>query len=150
MLSRILNFLHLESVPRSGDAATDMAAELHQTWRRNFQGYTVSKHLPRVKKNKDGSPDADINVPLAELNIEWKQENLTAAKVALKAIRLYPNNDEAAAEYIHQQWMIRNPKESWNESQHKPFDDLPKVEQDKDRVHVKLAKKYNSLYPVKS
>jgi hypothetical protein len=53
----------------------------------------------------------------------------------------FPNDIEKAAEYIHIEWMKRNPKADYNAAQHVPYDELPEDEKEKDRVHVRTMMK---------
>lgn len=129
-------------IEQSGDAATRFASNAHEEWRKGWIKQNNGKSVPRVKKNSDGS-EGDINVPFEELHPDWQRENLAAGKAALAAITQFPNAGtdpsemEQAAEYIHNEWMKRNPKADYNAAQHVPYDQLPEDEKEKDRVHVR-------------
>ena len=108
----------------------------HDEWRK---GWEKQKGGPRIKKNSDGT-EADINVPFNELHPDWKKENLAAGKAALEAVTKFPEDEEQGSDYIHQQWMSRNPKQEWNAAQHVPYNQLPEPEKEKDRVHYRVMK----------
>jgi len=114
-------------------AVTQFASAAHEEWRRNFDP-TGAK--PRIKKNSDGT-EGDINVPFNKLHPDWQRENLAAGQAAEQAVKKFPNDIEKAAEYIHIEWMKRNPKADYNAAQHVPYDALPEDEKEKDRVHVR-------------
>ena len=115
------------------NAVTQFASSAHEEWRRNFDP-TGTKE--RVKKNSDGS-EGNINVPFEKLHPDWQRENLAAGRAAAEAVTKFPDDMEKAAEYIHIQWMKRNPKADYNAAQHVPYDELPEDEKEKDRVHVR-------------
>ena len=115
------------------DHITQFASNAHEEWRRNFDP-TGTK--PRIKKNSDGT-EGDINVPFADLHPDWQKENLAAAHAAHRAVKHFGRDMEKAAEYVHNEWMKRNPKADYNAAQHVPYDDLPEDEKEKDRVHVR-------------
>jgi len=117
----------------AADPITQFASNAHEAWRRNFDP-TGTK--PRIKKNSDGT-EGDINVPFADLHPDWQKENLAAGRAAQHAVKHFGNNMEKAAEFIHRQWMKRNPKADYNAAQHVPYDDLSDDEKEKDRVHVR-------------
>jgi len=112
---------------------TQFASNAHEEWRRNFDP-TGTK--PRIKKNSDGT-EGDINVPFADLHPDWQKENLAAAHAAHRAVKHFGRDMEKAAEYVHNEWMKRNPRADYNAAQHVPYDDLPEDEKEKDRVHVR-------------
>jgi hypothetical protein len=115
------------------NAVTQFASAAHDEWRRNFDP-TGTKE--RVKKNSDGS-EGNINVPFEKLHPDWQRENLAAGRAAAEAVSKFPDDMEKAAEYIHIEWMNRNPKADYNAAQHVPYDELPEDEKEKDRVHVR-------------
>jgi len=125
------------------NAVTQFASAAHDEWRRNFDP-TGTKE--RIKKNSDGS-EGNINVPFDQLHPDWQRENLAAANAAARAVNKFPNaatdpvEMEKAAEYIHIEWMKRNPKADYNASQHVPYNELDEVEKEKDRVHVRTMMK---------
>lgn len=117
----------------SENAITQFASAAHDEWRRNFDP-TGSKE--RIKKNSD-STEGNINVPFEKLHPDWQRENLAAGKAAADAVTKFPTDIEKAAEYIHIEWMKRNPKADYNAAQHVPYNQLPEDEKEKDRVHVR-------------
>jgi hypothetical protein len=125
------------------DPITQFASNAHEEWRRNFDP-TGTK--PRVKKNSDGT-EGDINVPFEKLHPDWKKENLAAAHAAHHAVKHFGRDMEKAAEYVHNEWMKRNPKGDWNAAQHVPYDDLPEDEKEKDRVHVRTMMRLMGHHP---
>ena len=113
-----------------------VAAKLHEGWRADFQAKNPGQ--TRIKKNSDGT-SGDINQPFETIHPDWQKENIDAAVSALKAIDLYPNDRRKAADVIHEDWMVRNPKADWNSHLHVPFEDLPENEQAKDLIIVDIA-----------
>jgi hypothetical protein len=109
------------------------AAQAHEAWRKN---YDPTGTKPRIKKNSDGT-EGDINQPFDKIHPDWQRENLAAGQAAYNAVKRFGNDMEAAAAYIHDEWMKRNPKSDWNAAQHVPYDDLSEPEKEKDRVHVR-------------
>jgi len=128
------------------DPVTAFASKAHDEWRQGWIKQNGGKNLPRVKKNSDGS-EGDINVPFNKLHPDWQRENLAAGKAAEAAVKSYPNalsdpdEMEKAAEFIHVEWMKRNPKADYNAAQHVSYDQLPEPEKEKDRVHVRTMAK---------
>ena len=125
------------------DHITQFASNAHEEWRRNFDP-TGTK--PRIKKNSDGT-EGDINVPFADLHPDWQKENLAAAHAAHRAVKHFGRDMEKAAEYVHNEWMKRNPKADYNAAQHVPYDDLPEDEKEKDRVHVRTMMQLMGHHP---
>lgn len=131
------------------------ASDVHEEWRKEFDPEYKKTGIPskkRIKDNKDGT-SGDINVPFDKLHSDWKAENLASGKTAVEVVCAYgrilrtrPSSAaeekyqnsafESAAEYIHDEWMKRNPKNDWNEKQHIPYADLPDDEKLKDMRHV--------------
>jgi hypothetical protein len=128
---------YIDILNESADAVHQFASSAHEEWR---QGYDPSGTKPRIKKNSDGT-EGDINVPFDQLHPDWQKENLAAGEAAKKAVTQFPDDEEAAAEYVHAEWMKRNPKGDWNAEQHVAYDQLPEEEKEKDRVHVRTMKK---------
>ena len=119
---------------------TEFASLAHEAWRKGFDSVYAETGVPskqRVKKNSDGT-EADINVPFGNLHPDWQKENLAAGKAALQALQQFPTAAELdkAANFIHEEWMKRNPKADYNAAQHVPYAELPEVEKEKDRVQV--------------
>jgi hypothetical protein len=125
------------------DPITQFASNAHEQWRRNFDP-TGTK--PRIKKNSDGT-EGDINVPFADLHPDWQKENLAAGHAAHRAVKHFGHDMEKAAEYVHSEWMKRNPKADYNAAQHVPYDDLSDDEKEKDRVHVRTMMRLMGHHP---
>jgi hypothetical protein len=92
-------------------------------------------------RSKNGGPKADINVPFDQLHPTAQQENLAAGIAAEQAVKKFSSDIEKAAEYIHIEWMKRNPQDDYNAAQHKSYDELPEIEKEKDRVQVRTMMK---------
>lgn len=120
-------------------ALEQFASDLHELWRNGWIKQNGGESLPRMKKGSNGE-QVDINVPFAQLDPAWRKENEEAAKAALHAVKQFPEDEEAAADFIHQEWMKRNPKGDWNAAQHVPYESLPEDEKEKDRVHYRKMK----------
>jgi CO/xanthine dehydrogenase Mo-binding subunit len=120
------------------NAIEQFASLAHDEWRRSLP--PNEQNEPRMR-SKNGGPKADINVPFDQLHPTAQQENLAAGQAAAEAVSKFPNNLEQAAEYIHIEWMKRNPQDDYNAAQHKSYDELPEIEKEKDRVHVRTMMK---------
>ena len=121
------------------NALERFASDLHEVWRNGWIKQNNGQSVPRMKKGSTGE-QVDINVPFANLDPAWRKENEEAAKAALQAVKQFPNDEEAAANFIHQEWMKRNPKGDWNAAQHVPYQSLSEEEKEKDRVHFRSMK----------
>lgn len=117
------------------DPVRQFASQAHEEWRKNYQ--QASGNVPRIKKNPSDGTEGDINVPFDKLHPDWQKENLAAGTAALNAVRRFPNDIEKGSEYIHNEWMKRNPKGDWNAAQHVPYQSLHEDEKEKDRVHYR-------------
>ena len=120
------------------NAITQFASSAHEEWRRSLP--PNERNVPR-ERSKNGGPKADINVPFDQLHPTAQQENLAAGQAAAEAVSKFPNDIEKAAEYIHIEWKKRNPQDDYNAAQHKSYDELPEIEKEKDRVHVRTMMK---------
>ena len=120
------------------NAITQFASAAHEEWRRSLP--PDEQNVPR-ERSKNGGPKADINVPFDKLHPTAQQENLAAGQAAAEAVAKFSNDIEKAAEYIHIEWMKRNPKDNYTAAQHVPYDQLPEIEKEKDRVHVRTMMK---------
>jgi hypothetical protein len=132
-----LNMIN-ESMQLNEDPVTQFATLAHEEWRRSLP--PNEQNFPRIR-SKNGGPEADINVSFAKLHPTAQQENLAAGQAALEAVKRFSNDEEKASEYIHIQWMRRNPKDDSNAAQHVAYDALPEIEKEKDRVHVRTMKR---------
>ena len=131
MIKEFMNIV--ETVMLAENAVQQFASMAHEEWRQNFD---PSGTKPRIKKNSDGT-EGNINVPFDKLHPDWQKENLAAGQAAEHAVKKFPNDIEKASEYIHIEWMKRNPKADYNAAQHVPYDQLPEDEKEKDRVHAR-------------
>ncbi|WP_156767861.1 hypothetical protein [Candidatus Viadribacter manganicus] len=83
----------------------------------------------------------DINKPWASLDPRAKADNMGAAYDAFDAVKRFPDDREAASDYVHQRWMARNKSDkSQPKALFKQYARLPEVEKDKDRAHVDRMK----------
>ena len=136
MIKEYINIV--ETAILAENAVQQFASAAHEKWRRSLP--PNEQNVPRIR-SKNGGPKADINVPFDQLHPTAQQENLAAGIAAEQAVKKFPNDIEKAAEYIHIEWMKRNPKDDYNAAQHKPYDQLPEIEKEKDRVHVRTMMK---------
>ena len=123
------------------EAAVDyFAARSHNTWRRNLLR-TDPKQKGKPRMRLRGGEMVDVNQPWSKLHPKARAENRVAAQDAFTAVKRFPKDREAAADYVHKCWIKRNKNDS---SQPKalfaPYNKLPEVEKDKDRVHVDLMR----------
>lgn len=132
MIKEYINIV--ETAILAETAVQQFASAAHEEWRRSLP--PNEQNVPR-ERSKNGGPKADINVPFDQLHPTAQQENLAAGIAAEQAVKKFPNDIEKAAEYIHIEWMNRNPKDDYTAAQHLPYDELPEIEKEKDRVHVR-------------
>jgi hypothetical protein len=118
------------------------AAIQHENWRKSFDPENSGKE--RIKQNSDGS-QGNINVPFKQLHPDWQKENLLAGRAAVNAVNLHRDDNEKAAEHVHNEWMKRNPRQDWNAHLHVPYAKLPEDEKEKDREHVRTARSLMNL-----
>lgn len=136
-----------------------MGADLHEAWRAGRKREDGT-YEPRMKKTKDqayidahgGNNEVDIaNLSFEELPSDWQYENLEAAKVAINEVydviiqgkELTKEMIEKMSSVVHDEWLKRN---DWVFSSDygdpvlsKPYYELPKEEQAKDRVQIRQA-----------
>ena len=127
---------------RLAEAAVDyFAARSHDAWRRNLlKSDPKQKGKPRMRQR--GGVMVDVNQPWSKLHPKAKADNKNAAYDAYDAIKKFPNDREAAAEYVHVRWIARNKGDpNQPKALFKPYASLPEVEKDKDRAHVDNMKK---------
>ncbi len=117
-------------------AADYFAGRSHDSWRKSFHKTNpAEKDKPRMRMR--GGEMVDVNQPWSKLHPAAKQDNLRAARDAYAAVKKFPKDREAAADFVHQAWIKANkgdpnqPKDLF-----KPYAKLPEVEKDKDRAHV--------------
>lgn len=112
----------------------------HNAWRKRlFETNPEQRGQPRMRLR--GGAMVDINKPWASLDPKAKADNKRAAYDAFDAVKRFPDDREAASEYVHVRWMARN-KGDKNQPKalFKPYARLPEVEKDKDRAHVDRMK----------
>lgn len=119
------------------EAAVDyFAGRSHDAWRKQLLK-TDPKQKGKPRMRERGGVMVDVNQPWAKLHPKAKADNMRAARDAYAAVKKFPNDREAASDYVHRAWIKRNkgdksqPKELF-----KPYAQLTKVEKDKDRAHV--------------
>lgn len=110
----------------------------------------------QVDKGPDCPPDIEIdifNLPYEHLSPDWQEDNFKAAESArLHILNLLQTQPDAevgedafvnqVADKVHQDWLSRRePSEltGWAKALNKPFAELPKNEQDKDRAIVTIC-----------
>jgi hypothetical protein len=122
---------------RLAEAAVDyFAARSHEAWRRTLLK-TDPKQKGKPRMRLRGGVMVDVNQPWSKLHPKAKADNKIAAYDAYDAIKKFPNDREAAAEYVHQRWNKRNKGDpNQPKALFKPYARLPEVEKDKDRAHV--------------
>jgi macrodomain Ter protein organizer (MatP/YcbG family) len=124
------------------EAAVDyFAGRSHDAWRRALlKTNPEQRGQPRMRLR--GGSMVDINQPWAKLDPRAKDDNKQAARDAYAAVMRFPNDREAAANYVHQAWIERNKKDkSQPKELFKPYARLSEVEKDKDRAHVDRMKR---------
>jgi hypothetical protein len=124
------------------EAAVDyFAGRSHDAWRKAFhKNNPAEKAKPRMRER--GGLMVDVNQPWSKLHPNAKADNLRAARDAYAAVKKYPNDREAASEFVHVAWMKRNKNDaSQPKALFKPYSKLPEVEKDKDRAHVDTMKR---------
>jgi hypothetical protein len=112
------------------------AGRSHDAWRKALLTTNPEqKGKPRMRER--GGVMVDINKPWSQLDERAKADNRMAARDAYDAVRKFPANREAAADFVHRRWMERNRHDkSQPKALFKPYAKLPEVEKDKDRAHV--------------
>ena len=135
-----------------------LGAGLHEVWRESRKK-DDGTYEPRIKKSKDenwnasnGTDEVDIaNCSFEQLPSNWQYENLEAAKVAIELVydkiisgeQFTLDEIDQMASIIHDEWLKRN---DWvfhqnygNPKLTVPYAQLPKNEQDKDKVQLENA-----------
>ena len=138
--------------------AYDLASDFHEIWRitRRREDGTYE---PRIKTSTDviwnklhGTDEVDIaNCSFRELPLNWKVENLEAAKFAINETydRLMQggvmtfSEIEQISSNVHEAWLGRNiwvyDKDKGDPKLALPYDELTVEEKEKDRRQVMLA-----------
>ena len=138
--------------------AFSLGSDLHEAWRAPRKK-ADGTYEPRMKKSKDeewnrvhGTDDVDIaNCSFSELPSNWQYENLEAAKVVINLVfdkvmgdkQITPQDTDSMAAIVHNEWLKRN---SWvfdpingDPKLAVPYDQLDKVEKNKDKAQVLQA-----------
>jgi hypothetical protein len=117
------------------------AARSHDAWRKRLlQTNPEQKGKPRMRLR--GGVMVDVNQPWSKLHPKAKADNMRAARDAYAAVKKFPNDREAASNYVHERWIARNKSDkSQPKSLFTPYAKLSKLEKDKDRAHVDNMKK---------
>jgi hypothetical protein len=126
----------------ASDAAVDyFAGRSHDAWRRTLLK-TNPEQKGKARMRLRGGVMVDINQPWSKLDQRAKQDNMRAARAAYDAVRKFPDDREAASNYVHVEWMKRNKADPRQpKALFKPYGKLPEVEKDKDRAHVDNMKR---------
>jgi len=127
------------------DATLEAAVEYfsagsHDAWRKRLlETDPKQKGKPRMRLR--GGVMVDVNQPWSKLDARAKADNKRAARDAFDAVKKFPNDREAASNYVHQRWIARNKGDaSQPKALFKAYARLPDVEKDKDRAHVDRMK----------
>ena len=100
--------------------------------------------------------EVDIaNMTFTELPEDWQKENLEAGLAATRLtmgtlskegsisleeiISLSVEEVEKLGDGVHEAWMQRTEKADWNAEQFVPYSELPRSEQEKDLLHVRMV-----------
>lgn len=124
------------------DAAVEyFSSRSHDSWRESFlKANPGEKGKPRMRMR--GGAMVDVNQPWSKLDARAKEDNLRAARDAFAAVSKFPNDREAAADFVHKCWIKANKKDpNQPKDLFKPYAQLPENEKDKDRAHVDDMKK---------
>lgn len=130
---------------QKADATLEAAVEYfsarsHDAWRKTLLR-TDPKQKGKPRMRLRGGVMVDVNQPWSKLDPRAKADNKRAARDAFDAVKKFPSDREAASDYVHKRWIVRNrgdasqPKELF-----KAYARLPEVEKDKDRAHVDRMK----------
>lgn len=131
-----------KKVAAAKEAAADyFSSRSHNAWRKRlFETNPEQRGQPRMRLR--GGVMVDINKPWASLDPKAKADNKRAAYDAYDAVMRFPDDREAAANYVHERWIARNKGDaSQPKALFKAYAKLPEVEKDKDRAHVDRMKK---------
>ena len=123
------------------EAAVEYFSERsHNAWRKRLlQTNPEQRGQPRMRLR--GGKMVDINQPWSKLDPSAKADNRQAARDAYAAIIKYPDDREAASDYVHKRWIARNKHDkSLDKALFTPYEKLSELEKDKDRAHVDRMK----------
>ena len=124
------------------EAAVDyFAGRSHDAWRKRLLQTNPEQRGQRRMRLRGGVM-VDINQPWSKLHQSAKDDNKRAARDAYAAVMKFPNDREAASDYVHKAWIKRNKADkSLSKDLFKPYAKLSEIEKDKDRAHVDNMKK---------
>jgi hypothetical protein len=127
--------------PAKEAAADYFSSRSHNAWRKRLlETNPEQRGQPRMRLR--GGVMVDINKPWASLDPKAKADNKRAAYDAYDAVMRFPDDREAASNYVHERWIARNKGDaSQPKALFKAYAKLPEVEKDKDRAHVDRMKK---------
>lgn len=130
-----------KTAPLKEAAADYFSSRSHNAWRKRLlETNPEQRGQPRMRLR--GGVMVDINKPWASLDPKAKSDNKRAAYDAYDAVTRFPDDREAASNYVHERWMARNKGDaSQPKALFKAYAKLPEVEKDKDRAHVDRMKK---------
>lgn len=140
---------------------SQFATGAHDIWRRNFDAHYCNFNIPSkpcFMKNPDGT-ESNINVHFTQLPPLWQKEHLAIGETTLYAIsdeyqasQKHTGKEfiEIAAEYIHSEWMKRNPKQEHTAALHVPYDTLSEREKYPYRAQIAEMQVYERMFAVKS
>jgi len=97
-----------KKVAAAKEAAADyFSSRSHNAWRKRlFETNPEQRGQPRMRLR--GGVMVDINKPWASLDPKAKADNKRAAYDAYDAVMRFPDDREAAANYVHERWIARN------------------------------------------
>lgn len=127
--------------PQLAAAVEYFSARSHDAWRRRLlQTDPKQKGQPRLRSR--GGVMVDVNQPWAKLHPNAKADNKQAARDAYEAVVKFPNDREAASDYVHKCWIKRNKHDKGLAKElFQPYAKLSEFEKDKDRAHVDAMKR---------
>lgn len=126
--------------PMREAAVEYFSSRSHNAWRKQLLA-TTPKQRGQPRMRLRGGVMVDINKPWASLDPRAKADNKRAAHDAFDAVQRFPDDREAASNYVHERWMARNKGDaSQPKVLFKTYARLPEVEKDKDRAHVDRMK----------
>ena len=123
------------------EAAVDyFSGRSHDAWRKTLlKTNPEQRGQPRMRLR--GGVMVDINQPWSKLDRRAKDDNKRAARVAYAAVKRFPDDRVAAANFVHEAWIKRNKNDkSQPKELFKAYARLSEVEKDKDRAHVDRMK----------
>src|ERR1700741_2281482 len=80
------------------------SARSHDAWRKKFHETNPAEKRKPSMRLRSGAM-VDINQPWSKLDAKAKADNKRAARDAYDAVKKFPNDREAAADYGHKRWI---------------------------------------------